>query len=259
MAEPLLKSPPHWFRTTLEPNPKSGLIIRVDSGGTPSTTDYENWDGDFPWLTPKEITTMLDGIYVSKTERTITKRGLDSSAAKLLPVGTVMLTKRAPVGTVAINAIPMATNQGFLNFQCGPKLRPLYLAYWFKTNRAYLDMVANGSTYPELYKGDLFEFEIAIPPITEQDAIISIISALQYVSLLGLPLEQSATKPEEMISMQEQNRRLRSISDAILPMLLSGDLSASNIKTKFSEAIDYGIRATINTLWSEQLSSPLWS
>lgn len=255
MAEPLLKCPGHWLRATLEPDPKIGLILRVDSGGTPSTTESENWDGDVPWLTPKDITTMVDGVYVSRTERTITKRGLDSSAAKLLSANTVMLTKRAPVGAVAINAIPMATNQGFLNFQCGPRLRPLYLAYWLKANRIYLERVANGSTYPELYKNDLFEFEIAIPTLEEQDAILSVISALQYVSLLGLPLEQSATSAEEMIRMQEQNRRLSSIRDAILPMLLSGTLPVSKIKTRFSEAIYDVSRITSYSLWSEQMSS----
>ena len=255
MAEPLLKCPEHWLRATLEPEPRIGLISRVDSGGTPSTTVSENWDGDIPWLTPKEITNMIDGVYVSRTERTITRQGLDSSAAKLLPVGTVMLTKRAPVGAVAINAIPMATNQGFLNFQCGPRLRPLYLAYWLKTSRIYLERVANGSTYPELYKNDLFEFEIAVPSLEEQDAILSVISALQYVSLLGLPLEQSATTAEEMIRMQAQNRRLSSIRDTILPMLLSGILPVSKIKTRFSEAINDASQVTTYSLWSEQVPS----
>lgn len=259
MAEPLLRCPKRWIRSTLEPNPRSGLIQRVDSGGTPVTTKSDYWDGGIPWLTPKEITTMFEGIFVSRTERTITKTGLDGSSAKLLPVGTVMLTKRAPVGAVAINAVPMATNQGFLNFQCGPKLRPLYLAYWFKVNTIYLDMIANGSTYPELYKSDLFEFEIAVPSLEEQDAILSVISTLQYVCLLGAPLEQSATTVEEMISMQEQNRRLRSIRDALLPMLLSGELDVSNVKTRLSEAIDNVRRVTSNSLWDEQLSPSLWS
>jgi|SRR5579884_1687824 len=257
MADPLLRCPYHWLQTTLVPNQKVGVIIHVDSGGTPGTADSENWDGDIPWLTPKDITDTPDGIFVSKTERTITKRGLQNSSAKLLPVGTVMLTKRAPVGAVAINAVPMATNQGFLNFQCGPKLRPLYLAYWFKANKIYLDMVANGSTYPELYKSDLFEFEIAVPPLEEQDAILSVISALQYVSMLGLPLEQSVTDPKDMIIMQEQNRRLRSIRDAILPLLLSGELNVSKIKTRLWEANDD--RGHTLTLWSEQLSPSLLS
>src|ERR1044071_4510282 len=172
MAKPFLSSPAHWIRGTLEPDPFLGLINQVDSGGTPSTTSAEYWDGDVPWLTPKEITSLTDGVYVSNTERKITERGLKHSGAKLLPIGTVLLTKRAPVGAVAINAVPMATNQGFLNFQCGPNLRPLYLAYWLRVNRVYLDAVANGSTYPELYKSDLFEFEISVPSLDEQDAIL---------------------------------------------------------------------------------------
>jgi type I restriction enzyme S subunit len=237
MAEPFLKCPDHWIHKTLEPNSEHGLITQVDSGSTPSTTEEENWDGEIPWLTPKEITGLSDTIYVSRTERTITQKGLRNSSAKLLPVGTVMLTKRAPVGAVAINAVPMTTNQGFLNFQCGPKIRPLYLAYWLKTNKVYLDRVANGSTYPELYKGDLFEFQIAVPSLEDQDAILSIISALQYVSLLGLPLEQSVTTPKKMLEMQEQNRRLRSIRDAILPKLLSGELDVSKISINGMEAI----------------------
>jgi len=171
MAAPLLEAPSHWLRATLEPYPFEGVILRVDSGATPSTNRDEYWDGTIPWLTPKEITGNGATIFVSRTERCISELGLAESAAKVLPPSCVLLTKRAPVGAVAINAIPMSTNQGFLNFQCGHLLRPLYLAYWLRANTRYLQQVANGSTYLELYKSDLFEFEIAVPPLEEQDAI----------------------------------------------------------------------------------------
>ncbi len=233
MAEPFLDCPKDWIRTTLEPNSKSPLIRRVDTGSTPSTRREDYWDGDIPWLTPKEVTGLTDGLFVSQTERTITEAGLSSCSAKLLPAGTVMLTKRAPVGSVVVNAVPMATNQGFLNFQCGPKLRPLYLAYWFKANRPYLDLVANGSTYPELYRGDLFEFEIAVPPVEVQDQIIQVLSALQFVSVMGLPLEQSVVSPEEMLAIQNQTRRLSSIRDQMLPLLLSGQLNVDRVSSAF--------------------------
>lgn len=229
MAEPYLICPPNWHRTTLEPDPKGEVIVRVESGGTPSTSVEEYWDGDVPWLTPKEITGFSDGLFVSRTERSITQLGLSNSAAKLMPAGTVMLSKRAPVGAVAVNAVPMATNQGFLNFRCGPHLRPLYLAFWFRANKAYLDKVANGSTYPELYQNDLFEFEISIPPLDVQDKILAALSALQFAALLGLPLEQSVTDPAQMVAMQEQNRRLSQIRDQILPLLLSGAFDVSAI------------------------------
>lgn len=227
MAEPLLQCPSSWLRGTLEPDASLGLILRAESGGTPSTTRDEYWDGGIPWLTPKEITDNLDGLFVSRTERTISPLGLASSAAKLLPANTVMLSKRAPVGPVAVAAIPMATNQGFLNFTCGPRMRPLYLAYWLRANTDYLQLIANGSTYPELYKNDLFEFEISVPTIEEQDRILSVISALQFAILLGLPLEQSATSVEMLTTVQKHDLTLREIRDALLPLLLSGKVDVA--------------------------------
>jgi type I restriction enzyme S subunit len=127
----------------------------------------------------------------------------------------------------------MATNQGFLNFQCGPALKPLYLAYWLRANTAYLDLVANGSTYPELYQGDLFEFEIAVPSVDVQDKIVKVLSAMQFLALMGLPLEQSVTSPEGMVAIQNQTRRLEAIQDQMLPLLLSGQLDVSRVSTAF--------------------------
>jgi restriction endonuclease S subunit len=228
MAEPYLVCPKGWVTGTLEADPAVGLIEAVDSGTTPSTTRDEYWDGGVPWVTPKEVSALGGAMYVSSTERTISQSGLASCSAKMLPVGTVMLTKRAPVGCVAVNAVPMATNQGFLNFRCGPKLRPLYLAHWLKVNRPYLDLVANGSTYPELYIGDLFEFHISVPSIEEQDRILEFIDALQLVTLLGEPLQQSVPNPEAVVPIQKQNERLSNIQDSILPLLLSGHIELGN-------------------------------
>lgn len=229
MAEPYLLCPDHWLRTTLQPDPPGEVIVRVDSGGTPSTSVDEYWDGDIPWLTPKDITGLSHGVFVSHTERSITGLGLQNSAAKLMPPDTVMLSKRAPVGAVAVNAVPMATNQGFLNFRCGRKLRPLFFGFWLQVNRPYLDKVANGSTYPELYQNDLFEFEISVPPLEIQDRIIQVLSALQFALLLGVPLEHSVTAPERMVALQEQSRRLASIRDRLLPALLSGSIDLSRV------------------------------
>lgn len=237
MAEPYLRCPAHWLRTTLEPDPYSEVLLRVDSGGTPSTSVDEYWDGDIPWLTPKEITGRAQGMFVSRTERSITALGLQSSAAKLMPPGTVMLSKRAPVGAVAVNAVPMATNQGFLNFRCGRLLRPLFFGFWLQANKPYLDKVANGSTYPELYQNDLFEFEVSIPPLETQDRIIEVLGALQFASLLGGTLEHSVATPEHMVALQEQSRRLLSIRDRLLPALLCGSIDVSQASQAVPSAI----------------------
>lgn len=233
MAEPLIRCPQEWLNGTLEPNSRLGLITNVDSGGTPSTAIDDFWDGTIPWLTPKEITSLGDSIFVSTTERTISERGLASSAAKLMPAGTVMLTKRAPVGAVAVNSVPMATNQGFLNFVCGPMLRPLYLALWLRMNTRYLSQVANGSTYLELYKTDLFELQIAVPPMETQDAILDVVGSLQYLTLLGIPIQQSTFDIGRMAELQAQDIRLRAIRDTLVYAMLSGQLDVSHVQSRF--------------------------
>ena len=118
----------------------------------------------------------------------------------------------------------MATNQGFLNFICGPNLRPEFLAYWFIANRVYLDAVANGSTYPELYITDLAEFELAIPSIDLQDEILGTLKAVKLLSLIGIPSEQSAISSEDVLIIQNQNAKLKKLHDEMVPLLLSGRL-----------------------------------
>src|SRR5437016_1124378 len=122
MARPYLPHPQQWQVIDLTPDKKKGYLVSVESGGTPKTEEDSYWDGGIPWLTPKEITAGSTPLYVSYTERTISKEGLANSAAKLMPPGAVLLTKRAPVGAVAVAAVPISTNQGFLNFVCGPNL-----------------------------------------------------------------------------------------------------------------------------------------
>jgi len=225
MAEPMYECPSGWETCTLSPNREQDFITACDSGGTPRTSVDDYWNGMIPWLTPKEITRNNDRIFVSHTERSISQRGVDRSAAKVLAVGTVMLTKRAPVGAVAINSVPMCTNQGFMNFRCGSRLRPLFLAHWLRSNTEYLQQVANGSTYRELYKTDLFEFEVAVPPIEVQDQIIQAISSLTFLNLLGPAMEQSVSDPSRMLDIQDQDRRLRLFMRRLTRELLSGRMS----------------------------------
>lgn len=230
MAEPYLICPQNWYTTTLEPDISSGYIVSVDTGSTPLTKVNEYWDGDYYWLTPKETTRLnqVGQLYVSKSERLITEKGLSSCSGKLFPPGTVMLTKRAPVGAVSINTVPMATNQGFLNFTCGEKLRPTYLAYWLLLNKPYLDKVANGSTYPEIYKADLFEFEISIPPLAEQDKIIKIAQSIQFLINISLPIEQASYTGLRLAKVNGYTERLLALRKKLLLLLFSGRIDIFN-------------------------------
>ena len=225
MAEPFLDHPENWDVASLEPNPKLEYIQQVESGGTPSTSVDRYWDGNIPWLTPKEVTRSNSSLYVSTTERNITEEGVQSSAAKMMPAGTIMLSKRAPVGAVAISTAPMCTNQGFLNFICGKKLLPTYLAYWLVANKKYLDAVANGSTYPELYKGDLFEFKISIPPIEHQRKILRTISSAKQLALCLEATSHSVIDIDDVLKLQALKDRIDKFYSSLLPVILSGRLT----------------------------------
>ena len=95
-----------WHRKTI------AEVATVVGGGTPSTKDPHNFNGEIPWLTPKD----LSGYpfrYIFRGERNITQKGYDSSNAQFVPKDSVLLTTRAPVGYVAIASNSLTTNQGF--------------------------------------------------------------------------------------------------------------------------------------------------
>lgn len=234
MTIPYLPHPKNWETHTLEPNKEDDFIISVFSGGTPSTSVSDYWDGDIPWLTPKDITNINGDFFIAKSERSITANGLKNSGAKLCPVKTVMLTKRAPVGISIINSVPMATNQGFLNFICGKALDPLYLCLWFRCNTSYLDAIANGSTYPELYGSDLFEIEISVPKIEEQRKISDFVFSLDTCIRLGNVVEGSSSHLSESLEIRNETNELRRFKEIIMPKLLSGEIKVEKLQNTHS-------------------------
>jgi len=156
---------------------KLGEIVNVSGGGTPSTSNPKYWGGNIAWLTPAEVVALNGNRFIDKTERYITEEGLKNSSAKVMPVNSLLLTSRATIGEVVINKIPMATNQGFINIE--PKnVNLMFLFYWLKNNRKFLNQMAIGSTFNELSKSVFKKIDILIPEdINEQKRIADILSA----------------------------------------------------------------------------------
>ena len=154
---------------------KLGECAEIHSGSTPRTNNPDFWDGDITWVTPKDLS-KLKSKFISKTESKITQLGFDSCSTKLLPENSVLFSSRAPIGHVAINTIPMCTNQGFKSFV--PKadlLDSQYLYYWLKANKEYLQDLGVGATFKEISKTVIANVEIPLPPLSEQRRIASIL------------------------------------------------------------------------------------
>jgi type I restriction enzyme S subunit len=150
-------------------------VATVVSGATPRTTEKRFWGGDILWTTPKDLSD-LDTAFLERPPRTITSEGLKSCAASLLPPHSVLLSSRAPIGLVAINSLPMATNQGFKSLVPDSKrLDSRFLYHWLKSKTSYLQSLGNGATFKEISKGVVERIEIPLPPLGEQRRIAAIL------------------------------------------------------------------------------------
>ena len=122
----------------------------VVGGATPSTADESNYaGGTIGWITPKDLAN-YDYRYISHGERNITQKGLRSCSAQLLPPNSILFTSRAPIGYVAIAAHEVATNQGFKNIIPNESVDVLFLYYYLKFARPYLEQQAGGTTFKEI-------------------------------------------------------------------------------------------------------------
>lgn len=162
-------------------------------GGTPSRQESKFFGGGVAWATPTDVTA-LDGMYISATRESITEEGLRSSSTKLLPAGAVLLTSRATIGFTAVAAAPICTNQGFVNFICGPDLLPEFLAYWLRTQKTKMLQHAGGTTFKEIARGTLRKFEIVLPEIEAQRRIVDLLARAEGIVRLRREAQRKAAE-----------------------------------------------------------------
>ena len=145
--------------------------------GTPQTGRAEYWNGNIPWITPADLSG-YEAKEIRHGGRYITAAGLGASAARLLPVGTVLFSSRAPIGYVAIAATPMATNQGFKSFVPLAEIDPSYLYYYLRSAKALAIAAASGTTFKELSKKRAASLDFPLAPVREQHRIAGRIEVL---------------------------------------------------------------------------------
>ncbi|MBI4687775.1 MAG: restriction endonuclease subunit S [Nitrospirae bacterium] len=172
-------------------------IAEIINGSTPSTDEPAFWNGDILWATPTDLG-KLDSIYIEDTERKITRAGLESCSTKLLPVGTVLLTSRAPVGNIAITKKPLCTNQGFKNFVPKEGIHSPYLYFAIKMIIPEIQKQSHGNTFVEITKDLIKHFEIPLPPTIDDQ--IAIANELELRMAEVETMRQAALRQKEAVS-----------------------------------------------------------
>lgn len=150
-------------------------IAKLESGHTPSRTHPEWWDDVYiPWISLNDVSALSEEEYISETVNLISDLGMANSSARLLPAGTVVLSRDATIGRSAIMKVPMATSQHFADWVCGPDLSPRYLWLLFTSAmQQYFNSLTDGTTIKTIGMGDLRSFKIPLPSLDEQERIVS--------------------------------------------------------------------------------------
>ena len=187
-----------------------GEIFQTTSGGTPSRGKAENFDGEIPWVKTGE----LKSLFVHETEERLTQRGIDSSAARVLPRHTVVMAMYCAMPDVTLLGVPAATNQAC----CALLPREGYLGHtycYYFAKYALSQMIgfAHGAAQQNLSQEIIRKFQVLHP----DPALISLYSG-RTSPLFG-----------QAEALMRANSGLKRTRDALLPRLISGKLKVDHL------------------------------
>jgi type I restriction enzyme S subunit len=157
--------PSHWTIGPLK------HFYSITGGSTPKSDVETYWDGSIVWVTPADLSKIY-GFEIKESERRITEKGLDSCGTSLVPVGSVVLATRAPIGTLGIAATPLCTNQGCKSLTPHVNQNSKFLAYVLSISTEALNVRGRGTTFLELSADELGAFKLPFPNKDEQDVIV---------------------------------------------------------------------------------------
>lgn len=144
-------------------------VAKIVSGATPKSSVAANWDGDINWITPAEFG---DEMYIGESVRKITKKGLESCATTLVPIGSIIISNRAPIGSLGISEVELCTNQGCKSI-IPIQINNYFLYFVMSLQKENLNVLGNGTTFRELATQSLRNYKIPLPPKEEQYEIAS--------------------------------------------------------------------------------------
>ena len=159
---------------------KLGEICDIVSGGTPSRTNTEFWDGGIiPWIKIGNIKEK----YVGEADEYITQAGLEGSSAKILSAGTILFTIFATLGEVGILTIKACTNQAIAGITIKNQSEVLtdYLYYFLKSKKSYVTALGRGVAQNNINLSILRNFEVPIPALSMQKQIVDVLDKAEKI------------------------------------------------------------------------------
>ncbi len=194
--------------------------IEIIGGGTPKTSVAEYWGGDIPWFSVVDVPGGAD-VWAVATEKTITSEGIENSSARILSLGTTIISARGTVGRIALVGVPMAMNQSCYGLRS--RMGTLGVFTYFATREivASLQQHAHGSVFDTITRNTLAGVSVSCPPTALIEA---------YESRIGPTIERIRAALFE-------SRTLAALRDVLLPKLISGEMRVHETERYVSRSI----------------------
>ena len=146
-------------------------LFQIESGATPKSEIANYWDGEITWITPADYKT--DDKYVQKGRRNISLAGYESCSTTFIPANSIIFSKRAPIGAVAINRETLCTNQGCLSCitKDSNKINLEYYYYVMSICTAEFELLGSGTTFKEISSTSFSNFILPHPTTQEQTVL----------------------------------------------------------------------------------------
>lgn len=160
-----------------------GKVAEMNSGGTPKSSVSEFYGGGIPWVSIADMTSK--GKWISSTQTTLSKAGLENSSARIYPENTVLYAMYASIGECSIAKVPLSSSQAILGIRPNEQLHYEYLYFYLSSLKEKIKLQGQQGTQANLNAGMVKEFLIPLPKIQEQKAISNVLNiADEQVNLI---------------------------------------------------------------------------
>lgn len=177
------------------------------SGGTPKSSVEAYWNGDILWASAKDIS-QCGAVYLLDTERRITQLGVENSATKVLPEGTVVVVARGSVGKYAILGRDMAMNQTCYGLRGKDGFSQEWVYLMLADVVPKLQQAAHGTIFDTITTTTFQTTKIVVPPRPVLENFVDKVKPLF----------------EQILANLKENQILAQTRDYLLPKLLSGEV-----------------------------------
>ena len=178
---------------------KTKYMFSIYAGATPDSKNSDYWDGDIVWITPADYKTTDK--YISCGAKSLTKAGYNASNTTIVPAGSIIVSKRAPIGTVSIAEVPLCTNQGCLSCVPNDDVDSSFAYYALSSMSDEMQVLGAGTTFKEISANAFANMKIPYFPLPEQHAIV------RYLDAKCVAIDEVIERHKKIIEKLEEYKR----------------------------------------------------